>query len=242
MLLRFVGLFSTPTNSFTFPKCRSRLWVGSLQRDLRVEAKTPKRFSLIDAMVLVAATGIGLARGRSVAGSGLTLQIIVEYVVSMATMWTLAILALNLTRYATTRRELACRPGFSALVAVVVVRAIEIIQLVIDESRIDERFLFRGVTTWIDRIWALLNVDMALYQCSIAGAVAAVWLTTAMAGCWRPEKTWIDRVGRCLGVFWLLAAVAYSLSDWACRANSPSPPSLQVPRLPPDPLPIDPLP
>jgi hypothetical protein len=47
---------------------------------------------------------------------------------------------------------------------------------------------------------------------SCVGVVGAVWLVTAMAGCWRPEKTWLDRTGRALGVFWLLLTVAYWLS------------------------------
>ena len=34
-------------------------------------------------------------------------------------------------------------------------------------------------------------------------AVAAVWLVLALSGRWRPEKSWIDRLGRMLGVTWI---------------------------------------
>jgi hypothetical protein len=52
-----------------------------------------------------------------------------------------------------------------------------------------------------------------MYQGSMAAAVAAVWLVTALADCWRPEKTWIDRAGRGLGLFWLLVMILYMLID-----------------------------
>jgi hypothetical protein len=66
-------------------------------------------------------------------------------------------------------------------------------------------------------------VTNAVRGSSSAGAVAAVWLFAALAGCWRPEKTWVDRTGRALGAFWLLVAAAYWLSVWAVP-DPPMPP------------------
>ena len=37
-----------------------------------------------------------------------------------------------------------------------------------------------------------------------APAVAAAWLGLALSRRWRPEPGWIDRVGRLIGVLWLL--------------------------------------
>jgi hypothetical protein len=34
-------------------------------------------------------------------------------------------------------------------------------------------------------------------------AVAAVWLFLALSGRWRPERSWIDRLGRLLGATWI---------------------------------------
>jgi hypothetical protein len=41
--------------------------------------------------------------------------------------------------------------------------------------------------------------------------VAGAWLTLRLAGAWRPEPTWVDRAGRALGVFWLVAALHFFL-------------------------------
>ena len=36
-----------------------------------------------------------------------------------------------------------------------------------------------------------------------APAVAGAWLVLVVSGRWRPERGWIDRFGRVLGVLWL---------------------------------------
>jgi hypothetical protein len=41
--------------------------------------------------------------------------------------------------------------------------------------------------------------------------VAAVWLVLATSGRWRPEKSWIDRLGRGLGVTWIVISVLAAL-------------------------------
>jgi len=38
--------------------------------------------------------------------------------------------------------------------------------------------------------------------------VLIAWTTLAFAGCWRSEPSWIDRMGRVLGVVWIIAFVA----------------------------------
>jgi hypothetical protein len=206
-----------------------------------MEALTTKKLNLIDVMVLVAATATGMALGRATTHVSISSvqSIVMSYSVCLATTWTLGILVLDLARYFTTRRELASRPGFSALVAVLLVQAGEVIQFAINELF----FVHRDhaiLVPWPDRLGHLLDFETAVSQGSMAGAVAAVWLVTALAGCWRPEKTWIDRAGRCLGVFWLLAAFVVCLSDWAFPA--PVPPGTNIPLTPPPPPPIFPDP
>ncbi len=39
--------------------------------------------------------------------------------------------------------------------------------------------------------------------------VAGAWLALILAGAWRPEPSWIDRAGRTLGWFWIVAALAF---------------------------------
>jgi hypothetical protein len=38
-----------------------------------------------------------------------------------------------------------------------------------------------------------------------AYGVAGAWLALALAGWWRPEPSWVDRLGRALGLGWLFA-------------------------------------
>jgi hypothetical protein len=199
-----------------------------------VQPPTTKRLNLIDAMVLVAATATGFALGRMVVSEAyggrvhFINDLVAVYAISVALTWSLAILALNLTRYLATRRELACRPGFSAVVAIVIERASETIYYAIVEGIGPSG----NLSMWLlERFWHLLslNVMNVVRSGSSAGVVTAVWLVTATANCWRPEKSWIDRTGRVLGVFWLLAAFAYWLSLWAFPV-----PGLRPPILPPD--------
>jgi hypothetical protein len=51
-----------------------------------------------------------------------------------------------------------------------------------------------------------------LFTVSGAGTViAACWLLLLAVGRWKPEPTWIDRSGRCLGVCWIAIDLADSL-------------------------------
>ena len=39
-------------------------------------------------------------------------------------------------------------------------------------------------------------------------SVLGAWMTLILGGRWRPERSWIDRLGRACGVFWISAGVA----------------------------------
>ena len=41
----------------------------------------------------------------------------------------------------------------------------------------------------------------------LAAAVLATWSLLIFNRRWRPEPSWIDRVGRCLGIYWLAAGL-----------------------------------
>lgn len=41
--------------------------------------------------------------------------------------------------------------------------------------------------------------------------VAGSWLVLILTGTWRPERSWLDRAGRVLGWFWILAALHFLL-------------------------------
>jgi hypothetical protein len=41
----------------------------------------------------------------------------------------------------------------------------------------------------------------------LATAVFGTWSLLIFNRRWRPEQSWIDRVGRCLGIYWLAAGL-----------------------------------
>lgn len=52
---------------------------------------------------------------------------------------------------------------------------------------------------------------MAAFSAPCGFTVAVVWLLLALSGRWRPEKSWIDRLGRLLGVVWIAYTIAVSV-------------------------------
>jgi hypothetical protein len=55
-----------------------------------------------------------------------------------------------------------------------------------------------------------LSANVALpYENAIAVAIA--WAVLWRSGNWRPEPTWIDRLGRALGVIWIGSALLFKV-------------------------------
>lgn len=51
-------------------------------------------------------------------------------------------------------------------------------------------------------------------EARIVPAVVAAWIIQAWVGRWRPERNWIDRVGRALGCFWLVIFTYRYVMEW----------------------------
>jgi hypothetical protein len=43
-----------------------------------------------------------------------------------------------------------------------------------------------------------------IYSLPVGPAVAASWIALRLMRRWRPERGWIDRLGICIGWFWLI--------------------------------------
>jgi hypothetical protein len=184
-----------------------------------------RTFSLLDAMVLIAATAIGLGGlrgwvelgaelGESVAtiahpeagwspwgwaiyqGYGLLGEVLLPFCCS----WTLALLALRLRGPRPRLRRLARQPGAMACYSA----AVGLIPALI------------GVLGWVliwgprsgagfdSQVWERLLEPAFLVVPPLAGsAVLGSWATLLLGGRWRAERSWIDRAGRCLGVYWI---------------------------------------
>jgi hypothetical protein len=167
-----------------------------------------RKFTLLDAMILIAATAAGLALVRSTPPYGRKLSwnespAIVVIPVLFLGCWTVALLAIHLRRPRPLLRHLGRRPGFIAVSTASITVAlfgcwVFVLRKVQGEGR------YSG-------FW----VDMALIGVACTGfAVAGGWLTLGLGGRCRPERTWIDRAGRAEGFSWLAIVVVIVIVIW----------------------------
>ncbi|WP_165068121.1 hypothetical protein [Paludisphaera rhizosphaerae] len=193
---------------------------------------TTRRITIFDVMTLVAATAFGLwlARfsfvDRPAAPAGWTftwpltpsaggyaskrwLIPIAEKLVPVLpclSTWSGAILVIRLIPPRPRRRRLVGQPGFVAAVVVVVVVLVES-ALLVGSAKLDGRF---GWSSPSDAARFAANGFVMLAH-HAGWAVAASWLTLALVGRWRSEAGWIDRLGRVLGVVWIMIGPPASL-------------------------------
>jgi hypothetical protein len=175
-------------------------------------ASLQRRLTLFDAMVLMAMIGTGVAslRGFSVAEI-LRLGIrprpnllpvlrhgLVGPFLPCGLAWTLAVLLLRLGHPRPPRRHLARQPGTVACVASVSVvgtgaLALLLVMIVQFYKRTEQVAL-------TDRFMTRFMEAMAPYM---GTGVLVAWMTSVLNRMWRPEPSWIDRMGRAIGVFWV---------------------------------------
>jgi hypothetical protein len=189
-------------------------------------ATRPRRFTLADAMVLVAATAVGLALARAFSGmvfptsssflyggavpgplpglAPLSRRIVLGWpVVAMAT---LALVGLRLRRPRPPGRRLFAPPGVSACMVAAAVMALE----ALSTASLSIPGFFKAPLPGtlaglledgrVRQMWWTVHATVAD---SVSYAVIAWWLAMALARRWRPERSWIDRAGRAVGLLWI---------------------------------------
>jgi hypothetical protein len=160
---------------------------------------------------------------------------------SIATPLTLACLASRLRRPRPPRRRLWMQPGAAAMLActlLFVVKGIEVAaafcrrdinEIAGQAARVrvsDTSYLLHvspppsllwggAAPTSNGVLWSFdagcWGIQMAAFAAPCGWTVAAIWLLLGASGRWRPEGSWIDRLGRLLGVVWIAAAIAVSV-------------------------------
>jgi hypothetical protein len=175
-----------------------------------------RRFSLADAMVLVAATVPGLMLLRSAVALGsFSLSpnpqaprgriFIHELSVSNGCILgslTFAVLVLSFHRPRPNLREVIGRPGFVACAAVMAASLLPLVHFVI------------GVTTLTAtglKVDLYFNNTMLWLVNSAGPMIIGAWIALALVGRWRPAPTWKDRLGCVLGVCWIFIYVSTEL-------------------------------
>lgn len=170
-----------------------------------MESPKPRRLTLVDAMILVAATGIGLAVIRMwspafytwqytpipaptwLEWSSFVLSAWAFYLAPMPAVWSLAVLILRTLHPRPPLRAAFARAGSAAMLAAAVAIASGVAFLLLD---------LRNPS------WHEMPFEYTTYSAGIA--VAAVWVVLAAAGIWRAHRDWVDVLGRALGVYWIL--------------------------------------
>jgi hypothetical protein len=177
-----------------------------------------RKFTRLDAVLLVAAPVPALLAFLAVCPRGypsLDFENFFNIISSLRTClvlisfpvaaWTLAVWLLGLRQPRPPLRRRLRQPGVAACTAALVVLAIRAVNfaLVGGMRLVDEPDIRRSFSVAVNVI-TYYNLDrMALVPSEVGCAVAAVWAFLALRGWWRAESSWIDRLGRFLGLFWL---------------------------------------
>jgi len=154
-------------------------------------------------MILVGASAAGSALARTILNDALVMPRTPMWVARPITYfllaWTLAFIPLRLRRPRPPLRRLMGQPGMAACCAVAIVTAIDATSWTIYGMQIDPQH----AREMLARYWRGASQHPG-------PAVAVTWLGLALSRRWRPEPGWIDRLGRVVGVLWLLTL----LCDW----------------------------
>ena len=153
-----------------------------------------------------------------------------------ATPLTLACLAFRLRRPRPAWRRVALRPGAAATLSCALIFAVRLLEVAAAfrapavqpnwGTAFAKAFILRFndssylvLMNSLDRSGVLSSVEPAMcfgvvvasFSTPCGYAVGAVWLVLALSRRWRPEKSWIDRLGRALGVAWIATT---ALAAW----------------------------
>lgn len=168
-----------------------------------------RRFTVLDMMILIGFTAIGFALAR-VSRLGVVtlwdtgvegyLRVLTGSVALFATMPTLAIIPLRLRRPRPSRARLMCQPGMVAACAAAVALAVGIVSWSLIPSH-----LRLSIQNPVADFWLGQGEQVGF-------SVAASWLGLVLIRRWRAEPSWIDRLGRAIGGFWL--AVFFALGPF----------------------------
>lgn len=196
-------------------------------------ATPERRFRMLDAMILVAATAAGcavipwvdratdgdiswpalcecLGRVQELTESIWAWEIVFELTALVAyltfpfvIMWMLAVIPLRLLGPRPRWRRLTRQPGMMAACATAVV--LVSYGLLIGTMALAAR---EG-ESWSEAATILTLEGFGLHApLSVGLAVLASWTTLLVGRRWRAEPSWVDRLGRILGVFWICAGFA----------------------------------
>jgi hypothetical protein len=196
--------------------------VGSAHRDRLMQAVVPRKFTLVDAMVLIVAVAVAFVPIRlflwenwhfpeewSVPEIGRTGLEINVSLVPLALSLSAAILLLGMKKPRSNIRRAFRKPGIAACTVALVYAVLSAMAYAVFLHF--SYALDRGV--FDDRSSAMLWIRIGMQPIFlVGGAVASVWIVMWLNGTWRAEPSWIDRAGTALGIYWIMISVFFG---WA---------------------------
>jgi hypothetical protein len=163
-----------------------------------------RRLSVLDAMILVAATAMGLAGIRACSPAFYSYQytpitpppwlnwlaVVLSnwafYVSPLPAAWTLAAMVLRLRSPRPPMRRLMRQPGAVAVLAATMLVLIGVVHYLLDLHNP-----------------SLHDIPYQYTSFSLGCGVGSAWWILALGKRWRAEPSWIDRFGRALGAYWV---------------------------------------
>ncbi len=179
-----------------------------------------RRFTLADLMILVVATGLGLALLRpyleafnrpGMVWSPATRAIETTYGVwsPIAAWWMIALILIQYGGPHPRRARLIRRPGHVACCVAAVALGWGLVHAIAGYASRD----LNGSPFSFQQFWITISVP-------VGPAVEGAWLVLALSGRWRADPGWVDRLGRFLGCLWI---------GWSLFWLIPSPIRQQIP-------------
>ncbi len=180
-------------------------------------------FTVLDAMILVAATAVGLWGGnlvwfvlgtnweslfgdlgdvRNFGYIHACLTGIAFAAMPVMWVWTLTMPLLGLRRPRPTLRRLCRQPGFAACVAVFITTTIIALSCLASEAHsLKPNYRARLETELVNNLgWDFVTAPFGF-------VVAGVWVLFALGKMSRRDPGWFDRTGRVLGAYWVVELV-----------------------------------
>ena len=176
-------------------------------------SRVDRRFTILDAMTLVAASALAFSLVRPLVLGGLRNEPswagYLAAVIGTLVTWTPAVLFLRLRRPRPALRRLSRQPGFAAGVAGTAILALGALATgLLALIRVSRQGV--GVRAGLpprppEPGWWL---GVVLHFGAVVGpAVLAAWLLLALSGRRRSATGWLDPLGRAIGVAWIILFV-----------------------------------
>jgi hypothetical protein len=198
-----------------------------------------RRFTLLDAAVLIAATAVGLSIYRAAElekqrlalfdvsafrpvwgwrGAVWDMRADSERILPLLLPWSIALLTLRLLRPRPRVRRLAQQPGLVASVCATLAFGLLATWLVLPagSGRAVPGYLEDNFDYWFPtpHLWALPDAFRAGYAAPLVSfTILGGWVGLALSGRWRPEPSWIDGVAQLVGLLWISVTLIHWLGD-----------------------------